>query len=74
MDAGINPLYEKIMSDASEQLRSGPTVYGAMNCAICGGSIPLYDFHFVPRVWMCDECKERLFKVLYPERCKNDDT
>lgn len=46
----------------------------AMNCAICDGSIPIYDLRCIPKVWMCDECRKRLFKVLYPERCKNDDT
>ena len=72
MDAGINPLYEKMMSDASAELDTR-IVYGGMDCAICHGFIPIYDFHSLSNVWMCKECRERLFKVLYPERCKNDD-
>lgn len=74
MDAALNTDSTKAISDAMESAKNERIVYGGMECAICRGFIPIYDFHSTPKVWMCKECRERLFKVLYPERCKNDDT
>lgn len=33
-------------------------------CLICDNPIPVYSFNAPPRI--CDECKERIKKILYP--------
>lgn len=35
------------------------------NCPICGKFFPVFDMNFERR--LCDECRERLMKLLYPE-------
>lgn len=41
-----------------------------IRCAICGRSIPMSGYSS-PEIWMCEECRNRLFAMMYPKEYAN---